>query len=297
MSESEESKRGGVSYQNKDILFKVLSEAYREKSFAAYGIDLPRIKAVLPTNLPKIWANVKEPDGLFLLEDDTYVIVDYESEYRRENMVKYLGYAARVIEKHCGSRRKEIWLRLIVVYTGDVTTAESVMDVGCLTLRIEQVFLSNLDGEGEYARIRKILKEGRPLRDEDVMRLVILPLTQRGKEKKRRMVEDVVNLTESFQDNGQRNFVLSGIMVASDKFIEARYLEKIRRSVEMTKFGQMIYDEKIAYGKEVAKKAAREATREAVVGCARSMLEMGVDAPIIMKVTRLSEGEIMSLQS
>lgn len=73
----------GIAYQNKDILLKILSEAYKEKSFAAYGIDLPPIKEVLPTNLPRISADEKAMDNLFLLEDDTYVIVDYESVYKR----------------------------------------------------------------------------------------------------------------------------------------------------------------------------------------------------------------------
>ena len=40
----------------------VLSQTYKEKSFAAYGINLPPIRALLPTNLPKISAN--ENSGL-----------------------------------------------------------------------------------------------------------------------------------------------------------------------------------------------------------------------------------------
>lgn len=70
----------GIAYQNKDILFKILGQTYREKSFAAYGIDLPPIRELLPTTLPKISANERDIDNLFLLEDGTYAIVDYEAE-------------------------------------------------------------------------------------------------------------------------------------------------------------------------------------------------------------------------
>ncbi len=49
----------GIVYQNKDILFKILGQTYKEKSFAAYGIDLPKIRELLPTDLPKIAANEK----------------------------------------------------------------------------------------------------------------------------------------------------------------------------------------------------------------------------------------------
>ena len=74
----------GIVYQNKDILFKILGQTYKEKSFAAYGIDLPRIRELLPTDLPKIAASEKNIDNLFLLEDGTYAIVDCESEYKKQ---------------------------------------------------------------------------------------------------------------------------------------------------------------------------------------------------------------------
>ena len=86
---------GGIAYQNKDILFKILGQTYKEKSFAAYGIDLPRIRALLPTDLPKISANEKSVDNLFLLEDGTYAIVNYETVYKRINKIKYLNYIAK----------------------------------------------------------------------------------------------------------------------------------------------------------------------------------------------------------
>ena len=34
----------GISYKNKDIMFKVLSQHYQNKSLEVYGLDIPRIK-------------------------------------------------------------------------------------------------------------------------------------------------------------------------------------------------------------------------------------------------------------
>lgn len=81
----------GIAYQNKDIEFKVLSEVFKEKSFEAYGLHLPRIKAVLPTNLPVVSANELRMDNLFLLEDGTYAFVDYESTDNVKNRIKYIN--------------------------------------------------------------------------------------------------------------------------------------------------------------------------------------------------------------
>ena len=81
----------GIVYQNKDIEFKLMSETYKEKSFEAYGLKLPKIKAVLPTNLPAVSANEMRIDNVFLLEDDSVAIVDYESEDKDSNRVKYVN--------------------------------------------------------------------------------------------------------------------------------------------------------------------------------------------------------------
>lgn len=82
----------GIAYQNKDIEFKILSEAYRERSFEAYGLKLPRIREVRPTDLPAVSANEMRMDNLFLLEDGTYALVDYESADKEQDRIKYMNY-------------------------------------------------------------------------------------------------------------------------------------------------------------------------------------------------------------
>ncbi|MCM1209398.1 MAG: hypothetical protein NC309_10790, partial [Ruminococcus sp.] len=95
-----------IAYQNKDIISKVFAENLKEKSFKAYGLDIPKIVQVLPTNLPEITANELRIDNLFLLEDKTIAIVDYESEYKKENKIKYISYITRVLERY---RRQGIY--------------------------------------------------------------------------------------------------------------------------------------------------------------------------------------------
>lgn len=283
----------GIAYQNKDILLKILSEAYKEKSFAAYGIDLPPIKEVLPTNLPRISADEKAMDNLFLLEDDTYVIVDYESVYKRRNKIKYLNYIARVMEKYFTDDAKEIRLRLIIIYTGDVETAEPILETDCITLRAEQAFLSKIPGDDEYNRIKSKIEAQEPLSDEDSMRLIILPLTPKGVDEKQEMIEKVIDLTDQIADTNQKIFILSGVIVASDKFIDKDYLEMIRRRIDMTKLGQLYEKEKIEYANERSKKA----TYEVLLKTAKGMLDEGIDIVKIMKITGLSETEILSLKN
>lgn len=273
----------GIAYQNKDILFKILGQTYKEKSFAAYGIDLPPIRELLPTNLPKISANTKDIDNLFLLEDGTYAIVDYEAEFKKLNKIKYLNYITRVMEKYY-KEDENFDLRLIVIYTGDVKSAEPTFETKCLTLRTEQAFLSHIDGEAAYNTIRQKIHSGEVLEDDDLMKLVILPLTVPGPEGKQKMLEKVVELAEQITDEEQRIFTLSGVIVASDKFIKREYLEQIRRRINMTQLGQLYEKEKIEYGNQKTQEMALK------------MLRRNIDIIDIMEVTGLTEAELLRLQ-
>ncbi len=274
----------GVAYQNKDILFKILGQTYKEKSFAAYGINLSPIRELLPTNLPKISANEKDIDNLFLLEDGTYAIVDYESEFKKLNKIKYLNYIARVMEKYY-PKENDFHLRLVIIYTGDVKRAESIFETNCITLRMEQVFLSHIDGKTAFDTIFRKVQSGTLLEDDDLMKLVILPLTIPGSQGKQEMLEKVVDLAEQIPDEGQRIFTLSGVIVASDKFIDRKYLEQIRRRINMTQLGQLYEKEKIEYG--------NQKTRE----MALKMLRRNINIVDIMEVTGLTEAELLRLQS
>ena len=277
----------GIVYQNKDILFKILGQTYKEKSFAAYGIDLPPIRALLPTDLPKIAANEKSIDNLFLLEDGTYAIVDYESVYKKANKIKYLNYIARVMEKYF-KEDETFNLRLIVIYTSDVQSAEPTLETNCFTLRTEQAFLSHIDGEAAFDEIQGKLQSGIPLADDDLMRLVILPLTVPGSEGKQEMLEKVVDLAEQITDEEQRIFTLSGVIVASDKFINREYLDQIRRRISMTQLGQLYEKEKIEY--------ANQKVRENDLKRAKSLLNEGIDIVKIMKTYGFTEEELLHLQ-
>ena len=89
-----------ITYQNKDVLSKILAENFKEKSLSVYGIDVPKIKDVLPTNLPAIQANEMQLDNLFLLMDDSVALIDYESDVKWTNKLKYLNYIVRVVARY-----------------------------------------------------------------------------------------------------------------------------------------------------------------------------------------------------
>ncbi|MEY8480301.1 hypothetical protein AALD74_00400 [Lachnospiraceae bacterium 48-21] len=282
----------GIAYQNKDIEFKLISETFKEKSFEAYGLNLPKIKAVLPTNLPKVSANEKRMDHLFLLEDDTVAIVDYEAEDKLANRVKYVNYIARVMERYMKDSGMIPDLRMIVIYTGDVEHADNVLETKCFRLNMEHVFVSHLPGEEIYQEIKHKLENGERLTEQEFMRLIILPLAEKGKEKKQKRVEEVVELAKMIEDEQGQVFAITGVLVCSDKFIDRDYAKGIRRYLGMTKVFQLFEEEKQEAVLQAAKAAAQKEKQQTAV----RMLEGGEDFGSIMMYTRLTKEEIEEIR-
>ena len=74
------------------------------------GLDLPPVRQALPTNIPQILANELRIDNVFLLEDNTIAIIDYESDYNKRNKHKYVRYVNHVSEFYGKQWRKDVCL-------------------------------------------------------------------------------------------------------------------------------------------------------------------------------------------
>lgn len=244
-----------VAYQNKDIVSKIFGEAMKEKSLRAYGLNVPKVVDVLPTNLPALELNELRIDNIFVLEDGSYAIIDYESKYRYRNKVKYLSYVLRILRRLIKDKvdLRKVKIRIIIIYTADVKRGktEPVFQAGAIQLITEEAFLIEIDGEKEYERLLKKVENGQILDEEDMMKMIILPLAFQGIEKQQEAAKKVVDLIKQIKEMQMQRFLFAGVLSFTDKVIDEEVAEEIRRRLDMTKVGRIIYEEKIAYGKEV----------------------------------------------
>ncbi len=258
-----------IAYQNKDIISKVFAENLKEKSLKVYGLDVPKIVQVLPTNLPEITANELRIDNLFLLEDGTIAIIDYESEYKTENKIKYISYITRVLERYRREGNHNIQIRMIVIYTADVSRAETeeVYDTGAFSLNIEAAFLSELNSEEIKKRLAEKIYNNETLTDEELMEFVILPLTYKTMEEKRKAINYSIDLAKQVTDKEKMVFLLSGTLVFTDKVIDRNTSNYVREWIRMTQVGRLFEEEKLqavkaAFGEGEFKKLITQVCRK-----------------------------------
>ena len=236
----------GITYQNKDVVSKIFAENFREKSLKVYGLDVPKIKMVLPTNLPEVEANELRIDNLFLLEDDTIAILDYESRYRKKSKIKYLNYVVRVLERYKKAGTLDVKLRMIVIYTADIEPkdVDSSYSAGAVRLDIEPAFLSMIDSEDVYKRLKERVESSAELTDEEVMQFVILPLTYKGREAQKQALKTTIELAKNVKSGDQTMFILSGILVFSDKIIDKKTAIEVKEWMKMTKVAKLYEEER-----------------------------------------------------
>ena len=283
----------GITHNNKDVIFKVLSQHYQNKSLAVYGLDLPRIKRLLPADYPSVTATEIHADNPFLLEDGSLLILEYESKPTREDFLKYTKYVVNAIER---LRKEGLTIKnviIAVVYTSDIKKAPAVYDTGALRVELRQVFLSQYNTGEMYEELEKKIKSGEQLSENDIMKFIILPLTQPGREKKQKLIEETINLAKQVQDGQQQMFIMAGILTATNKFIDRAYSEKLKGWIKMTKVARLFEEEKI----EAVNEAVDEAVNNTLKSFAKSLLRDGEDIVKIMKYTKLTRRTIEELQT
>ncbi|MCI9635071.1 MAG: hypothetical protein HFG77_01540 [Hungatella sp.] len=249
------------------------------KSLTLFGLgtDL-KVVDVRPTNIPIVQAGELRMDNLFELEDGNVAILDYESEYKKANFTKYGRYIMEVIDRYL-KEGKEPDIHMMVLYTADIESSKTVLTRTSCSIQVEASYLSGVSSEEWMEQVRKSIDEN-SITDEVLTRLVILPLTYKGEEKKQEAIKVCVNLARRIPDKTQESFALAGILSFTDKVITNETRQYIKEVIGMTQVGKMLMDEGRQEGR-------REGRQEAVRKMAGNMLKRGDSPEEIAEVLEL----------
>lgn len=247
-----------IAYQNKDIMSKLFGEKFPNVSLRVYGVNTPKIIRVLPTNLPKLKVNELRIDNLFFMEDGSYAIIDYESKYTRKNKVKYLGYVANILQRYIDE--PDFRLRLIIIYTADVTRAqtESLFDIGAVKIEMQQAFLSELDSDKIKERLTNKIRNQEEFTEEELMEYIILPLSYKGREKKKETIRELFELSKKIENEETQVFLVAGMIAFADKVVDVQTAKEMKEWISMTKVAKLFEEEK----NEAIKQAIRAKDEE-----------------------------------
>lgn len=278
----------GITYHNKDVASKVMEKEFPNKSFEVYGVNLPKIKAALPTNLPVIESNELRLDNLFLFEDGSYGLVDYESKFDEEDKITYVNYLARVLKGFLHEGQKNVKIHMIVLYTCNVKDVNTELDAGSLHLSVKAGYLNGINTKQVYEQIQHKVAGHQLLDDKELMQIIVLPLTVADRNEQKIWLQKTIELAKLIEDEKQQIFALSGILTFSDKIVENEYAEEIRRWIQMTKVARLFEMEK----EEAVRKEVEKAKKQRV---AFKLLLKGENIEKVIEETGFSKEEIEEL--
>lgn len=74
---------------------------FKDKALIMYGLEYPKIVEMLPNEFPEVKVDERRAGSVFLLEDGSILLLEYESNNRiTENMYKYIDYVLRISRKY-----------------------------------------------------------------------------------------------------------------------------------------------------------------------------------------------------
>lgn len=68
-----------------------MTEQFREKVLGFYGIKTAPIVRVEPTDLPKISVQDRRMDFIFLLADDTYLHLEFQTTFSEKDLDRFFA--------------------------------------------------------------------------------------------------------------------------------------------------------------------------------------------------------------
>ena len=105
---------------------------------------------------------------------------------------------------------------------------------------------------------------------------------------KQKVIEQVVDLAKQIEDENTQAFVITGILVSSDKFIDRDYAKSVRRYLSMTKVFQVLEEEK--------QEASNLAEKKGANAMIEKFMKAGADTLMIMQATGLTKEEIEEIK-
>lgn len=173
--------------------------------------------------------------------------------------------------------------------------------MGSVTLKVRPAFLSGLDSDSIRENLIRKIEQGDTLSDVELMQFVILPLTYQGMEKKNESIKELFELAKKISEEKIQLFLLSGILVFTDKVISDETAKRIKRWVSMTKVARLFEEEKIAAVNEAVNEAVkqeRQQARQQALDSAKELIKEGLSPEKIARCIKiLSLNDIEKLKN
>lgn len=169
-------------------------------------------------------------------------------------------------------------IRTVVLYHASVTNAPAELDIGTALYRVENVFLSQLDGDQALNEVERHLRAGQWEPSDRIRLGLALNMRLESQEK---TFERVRELIPQVPDETERDLVVSAILVLGDQGLTEEQRAQLRKELRnVSKLAEELYE---------------EGRQEERIEIAERLLRKGMPIEDVIETTGLSEKEAKAI--
>jgi hypothetical protein len=196
----------------------------------------------MPTESPQVDIHLEEMDVVFRLADGSLLHLEFQTTWRRSDLVRFLLYDARLYARYRAR------IHTVVVYGAGIEDAITEIDGGALTYRAHAIFVGRQDGEARLAAIRDQISVQGTLSAEAQVDLIFLPLMRQTRPLGE-VVRDAVEVARGLHMEEQRS-TLAALLGLGARYLEQRDLEQLVEGLMSTITGQQLLEQSFQEGRE-----------------------------------------------
>jgi len=255
------------------------------------------ITHAVPTELPIVEVRQGFLDFAWELDDRTFFHIEFQSS-KEPDLYRFLLYDAHLSNRY---RRS---VRTAVLYTDGVKAAPDEMDLGGLRYRVDNIYLSERDGDAAIIRLEQHIDAGTWTAD-DRMELVFLAHMGHQSRTQEEMWQKVRDLTLRLPDEAERSWIAIRVLGLSGRGIwnsESELLKEVLRT--MIDLASQVLEEAFeqvegkGFEKGIEKgrvEGLTEGRLQEKLELAKRLLEMGDSVEKVSIVTGLPLEEVQRL--
>ena len=267
--------------KHEDLIMKKAMDVFAEEGLKFFGID-KKVKDSSSTEIVVLEAKNLHMDYTFLMEDDTYIHVEFQTTDKgKDDLRRFRAYES-LLSFQTG---KDVVT--YVVYSNGIQNVKTILETGINQYNVKVISMFDKDGDIVIKEVEEKLNNNIEVTKHDLIALTFTPIMS-GKLSKLDKIIKSIRLVKKI-DNEYRYDVESMLYAFADKFLDGKDLEKVKEEISMTKLGEMLVEDGIKRGIE-------QGEEKKAIKVAQKAINRGLDNETISDLTGLSEKEINAIR-
>jgi hypothetical protein len=262
-----------IHHNGMDIVQRFMAEKMAGQfPLKALSYETAKVKEVLSTDLPNVATKHDKADTLYLLEDGTFLHVEYQTTVKKDDSFRFAGYVMGLYNKYMDDKRFSTFIfKSVVIYAPHIKrgSVKTVFDIGAIHYHYDSVFLNEVKRGESYVHIIDKIRQNPDvnLTDEDKMAILYKPLFNSSKEE---IESDAILVARDIQeiaDESEKAKLTGTLFILVKKYLSEhgqKRIWEVLKQMDIVKeeiqeqFKQWHYERRKEEMKELLKEAIQE---------------------------------------